>query len=251
MLHIFAVSGLAYVLTLAAPVGFLSAPLTVAAANPCGLSAVLPNGGTPPKSIPTPSAADVAAAQAAAAAAIAAGSQTPVATPPPGWTPPTPPPGTSAQKACGSPAPAPSGNTSISAEIYAAALAFEGTSTCNVAGTNGGQNACMWAVNQVIHNALGHYVANGTMYVPTAVAAFDSGAATQIAQAQTIAGDLVVVTSADGEDMHIGVCLANGCTSIISNSSSQCNFDWISTAMFQYAGSPYNGGSAAFYRLTK
>jgi hypothetical protein len=137
----------------------------------------------------------------------------------------------------------------VSSKIFAAAQAFEGTSTCGVPGTDGGKNACMWAVNQVIDMALGHYVAGGTAYIPTAVAAFDAGAASQIPQSATVPGDLVVVTSSDGDDMHIGVCMAYGCTDILSNSSSNCSFTWHSHSLFAYAGSPYNGGSAAFYRL--
>jgi hypothetical protein len=140
------------------------------------------------------------------------------------------------------------GNPSLT-KIYQAALLLYGMSTCNVPRTNGGQAACMWAVNQVVDKGLGYYVAGGTMYVPAAVSAFDSGAAAQLGQSQTVPGDLVVVTSPDGSAMHIGVCMSDECTSILSNSSRQCNFDWLSNNLFQYNGSPYNGGSAAFYRL--
>jgi hypothetical protein len=160
---------------------------------------------------------------------------------------PTPPPYAGATPSPCSVQPPPSGG--VAAAIYAAAQAFEGTSTCNVPGTDNGQNACMWAVNQVIYHATGQYVAGGTNYVPTAVAAFDAGGAVRIGQSSTVPGDIVVVTSANGADMHIGICMTYGCTDVLSNSSSRCNFSWHSNPSFSYPGSPYNGGSSAFYHL--
>jgi hypothetical protein len=143
--------------------------------------------------------------------------------------------------------PAPSSN--IQQQIYNASQQFYGSSTCGLHGAPG-DNACMAAVNQVLLMAgvaplgPGPY---GTNYIPTAVA---SGRMIAIPQASTVPGDLVVTRSKDDSDEHIGVCQTYGCTNVLSNHSSTCNFSWYSAPSMLYPGSPFYGGSSTFYRVT-
>ncbi len=123
-------------------------------------------------------------------------------------------------------------------------------STADVPNTDGGNNACMWAVNHVLENAGYQPLADGTLSVLEGKAALDNGRGQKIDIADAKPGDLVLV-DAGGSHQHIGFCETNGCTRTISNSSSQAQFDWQSNANFSYDGSPYNGTTPQVYRLIK
>lgn len=116
------------------------------------------------------------------------------------------------------------GNGTVNDRIYQAMLKFIGTNTSAMFGAAGdyGRVACMFSVNAILNNALGHYLANNTGYVPAGVAALRSGAGTNISQSQAMPGTLVV----SDDQGHIGVCINVGCTLVYSNSSSHACFCW-------------------------
>jgi hypothetical protein len=158
----------------------------------------------------------------------------------------------------GSPPPLPNcsgGGNNLEAEIYAAAVAFEGHKTCGLHGADGA-DACMASVNQILMNAGIPPIGggpNGTNFIPTAVA---SGRLQSIPQSATVPGDLEVRHSPGdtyqsvGGDEHIAVCTNNGCTNVVSNASHDCTFGWNSDYTMCYSGSPYCGGYSDFYRVT-
>ncbi len=123
-------------------------------------------------------------------------------------------------------------------------------STADVPNTDGGNNACMYAVNHVIENAGYEPLANGTLSVLEGKAALENGRGQKVDIADAKPGDIVLV-DAGGSDQHIGFCETDGCTRTISNSSSRAQFDWHGNSNFSYEGSPYNGTTPQVYRLIK
>jgi cell wall-associated NlpC family hydrolase len=148
-----------------------------------------------------------------------------------------------AKSLCPSPAPVVP-TSSEAAAIYAAAERFIGTNTSALFGAAGGwgTEACMFSVNQILQNALGKTLAGDTGYVPNGVAALQAGGGVQISQSEAQPGDIAV---ADGEG-HIGICLNVGCTQVISNSSSNGSFTWVSNGNF----APSYTGPSTFYQVT-
>jgi hypothetical protein len=165
----------------------------------------------------------------------------------------------------GSPGGGGSGST-LGQTIATAASNFYGPQNCGASLADSG-NGCMWSVDQVLSAAGAGALGNGSYYVPTAInTAVASGQATlgssypppagTTFSAQ--AGDLVVWWGGDGQTTfagcqadqacgeHIGVCLNNGCTSALANSTSasiatgECQFtDYGSATNPQYQSAAY------------
>lgn len=142
--------------------------------------------------------------------------------------------------------------------ILQAALNARGMYTCGLHGATGDE-ACMASINEVLLRAgivpLGAG-AQGSNYIPSAILpGVSSGRLVQIAQPQTVPGDLEVRHSLGdsytgiGGDEHVGVCLTYGCTQVLSNHSSTCIFSWQSSPDMCYAGSPYCGGYSDYFRV--
>lgn len=116
-------------------------------------------------------------------------------------------------------------------KILAAALAYENTDTSNGPACSKhaapGSCACMWTIENILAKA-GVRVPLLTNKVAAFIAAMESAGMEPIPQSQAVSGDLAV----QGDERHIGVCLNNGCTSVISNSSSQASFSWVSNPEF-------------------
>lgn len=125
-----------------------------------------------------------------------------------------------------------------------------GSFSSNVPGTDGGENACMWAVNNVLKEAGYAPLANDTLAVRTGQAALENGRGEKINIADAQAGDIVLVDKG-GSRQHIGFCVNSGCTRTISNSSSRAQFSFRGNSNFSYPGSPYNGSTPQVYRLRK
>lgn len=148
--------------------------------------------------------------------------------------------------------------------IYRAAMAFVGTSTCNLHGAPGAE-ACMASINQILQNAgiapIGPQP-NGTNFIPDAILHYGNRLV-EISQSQTVPGDLMVrhspgdtyTSNRPGDTEHIAVCQVRGCTNVVSNSSSagppSCPgvFGWFSGYEMCYSGSPYCHGTSQFYRV--
>jgi hypothetical protein len=130
----------------------------------------------------------------------------------------------------------PGGSTSLAK----AAQALKGMSSANAAGTSGGRNGCVWAVNQVFKQAGMRPPWGDAIYVPTAEAQMIKAGYIRIKNGQQQPGDLYIVNG----QYHIGIVLPNG--NIISNSSSQAKFAW-EASLAQYE-SEFRG-PGKFYRV--
>lgn len=109
--------------------------------------------------------------------------------------------------------------------------------------TDNGENACAWAVNQVIAKAGIQKLGGNTLAVNGIEAALQGGRGEQITnRSGAKAGDIALIPG-----KHIGICLNNGCTQIKSNSSSKARFSWISDAYF----SPSYGQPTRVYRVLR
>lgn len=136
----------------------------------------------------------------------------------------------------------------LSQRIAQAANAMRGMSTA--AGPSNGALACAWAVNRVLAQA-GIASINGDSVVSMR-SVLNGGRGQAVAQSQARAGDLVLVTGAStsggsSNANHVGICLNDGCTSVISNSSSRRAFSWTSGPTFAPS---YVNASPQFYRVT-
>ncbi len=132
------------------------------------------------------------------------------------------------------------------ASILAAAKAYQNTSTKN--GPGGGSAACAWSVNKVLVNAGLAPLGKNPNLVDSVESDLISGRGYLIKERSLArAGDLALVGR--GQVAHIGICLDNGCRSILSNSSGKKSFSWVSNNDFHYKGSPYNGMSVRIYRV--
>lgn len=77
--------------------------------------------------------------------------------------------------------------------------------------------------------------------------ALESGRGQRITnRSQAVAGDLVLALGA-GSRQHIGICQNNGCTEVLSNSSSKASFSWRSDTDF----GGYYGVPSKIYRVVK
>jgi len=168
---------------------------------------------------------------------------------------PAPSPGNSASPGAGSnPAnptaslsPSPTSTKSVPQRIYEAALQLKGMST--KMGPGGGKVACAWAVNKILVQAGFAPVGVNPNYVPSFVDSLRKGRGQKIALQNAILGDIII---AKGQE-HIGICLTKGCTQVLSNSSKQQSFKWVSNAQFggYYDASLNQPKLEEIYRLAK
>lgn len=107
--------------------------------------------------------------------------------------------------------------------------------------TDNGENACAWAVNEVIAKAGITKLGGDTLAVNGIESALQNGRGERISdRSQARAGDIALIPG-----KHVGICLNDGCTQIKSNSSSRARFSWISDAYF----SPSYGQPTRVYRV--
>ncbi len=137
------------------------------------------------------------------------------------------------------------GADNIPGLICNAANAYYGTDTSS--GPGGGRQACAWSVSNIMKNA-------GLIPVGNTVRGMESifrgGRGQEISQSDAKCGDIVAVTGSRSN--HTGICLNQGCTSVISNSSGQKKFVWRSAPDFYFNGGPYpRGGPYRIYRVLK
>lgn len=131
------------------------------------------------------------------------------------------------------------GTGDLPSRVCSAANAYRGSST--VAGPDGGNKACAWAVNNVLTQ--GGVRSIGTSNVAQMESLLKQGRGSLIAQASATCGDIVI----EAGQSHVGICLNAGCTQVISNSSSKKTFSWISDISFKPS---YSSGAGRVYRLT-
>jgi len=135
--------------------------------------------------------------------------------------------------------PALSGNgTAKENSIAAAAEAYYRTNTSN--GPGNGTVACAWSVNNVLTSD-GVAPLDSTS-VQSLENSLTSGRGTLVDQSSAKAGDVVV----QAQDGHVGICLNDGCSQVLSNSSSNASFSWISNTSFTPS---YSGGPGRIYRV--
>lgn len=108
-------------------------------------------------------------------------------------------------------------------------------------GPDGGNNACAWTVNRILQDAGIQPLGDNPNYVPSLRQALDGGRGQQIAKGSSKAGDLVIAAG----EAHIGIGLTDGCSRVLSNSSSQACFAWESDTDFD----GIYGGASSIYRL--
>ena len=72
--------------------------------------------------------------------------------------------------------------------------------------------------------------------------ALTSGRGTLVGQSSAKAGDIVI----QAQDGHVGICMNDGCTQVLSNSSSHASFTWVSDTSFSPS---YSGGPGRIYRI--
>jgi hypothetical protein len=142
---------------------------------------------------------------------------------------------------CSSPAANTSG-TAKTRSIYQTAENMQGFSTAD--SPTGGNVACAWAVNEVLYKTIGKRIGDNPNYVPSVQSALAREQGVEIPASQARPGDLAIA-----KDMqHIGICTANGCNQILSNSSSRSSFSWRSNGNFDGSYDQY-GGTTHYYRV--
>jgi hypothetical protein len=134
---------------------------------------------------------------------------------------------------------------SIQQRILSATNAYRGSSTAG--GPGGGNIACAWAINNILRNA--GIPAIGDSSVKNVERALVQERGVRVSQSDAVGGDLVLLIGASAGGRtgnHIGVCLNNGCTRVLSNSSSRKSFVWESGPTFAPS---YSGGTPRFFRV--
>ena len=118
-------------------------------------------------------------------------------------------------------------------------------SESTAAGPDGGNNACAWEVNRILQDALGHTIGGAGCKdnVNCVDKQLQAGAGTRINNAQAHAGDIVV-----WYDHHIGFCINEGCSQVVSNSSSAAQFRWVSD---RSSVESYFGVDSRIYRVNQ
>ncbi|OWY65337.1 hypothetical protein B7486_42385 [cyanobacterium TDX16] len=154
------------------------------------------------------------------------------------------------QNSSTTPSDSPSNTVETANQKIMSAINNLGRFASNVPGTDGGRNACMWAVNHVLKQAGYAPLGNDTLAVRVGQADLENGRGEKIDLASSQPGDIVVV-DAGSSRQHIGFCLNSGCTKTLSNSSSRATFSFYGNSNFSYPGSPYNGSNPQVYRLRK
>ncbi|MBD1864237.1 MULTISPECIES: glycoside hydrolase family 19 protein [Trichocoleus] len=130
----------------------------------------------------------------------------------------------------------------IPQKIYQAALSNKGRSSA--AGPGGGNVACAWCVNKYAIAPAGlKPIGSNTDYVPSMVEALDGGRGKKVDPSQAVPGDIWI-----SYDMaHVGICTTQGCTRVLSNSSSRAAFAWEDAR--SEVDSYYGGSTQAIYRV--
>lgn len=114
--------------------------------------------------------------------------------------------------------------------IYNSMQSFKSThsarnSTLNFGGASAG-NECVTTIQAILAGASLAQIANNTNNVPAFEAALPNSGYVQVSQSQAVPGDFVV----ESGQAHLGMCETNGCSYIISNSSTPESFTWETTA---------------------
>ncbi|MCX5965906.1 MAG: hypothetical protein NT070_23110 [Cyanobacteria bacterium] len=105
---------------------------------------------------------------------------------------------------------------------------------CGNVATDYGKQGCAYAVDTVL-KAAGVPMFGGSSQALSIDSAINScsngsrGSLVSVSQAQ--AGDILILDNGSTRG-HIGICTSSGCSTSLSNSSSQCNFVWSSDACF-------------------
>jgi len=128
----------------------------------------------------------------------------------------------------------------INQRIYNSARGAYGQSTAS--GPAGGNEACAWQVNRVLAQSGIAPIGSNPDYVPSVESALQGGRGSAISPNQAQAGDIVIA----GGQQHIGICMNNGCSQVLSNSSSRAAFVWKSDRNFDGF---YGGGASRIYRV--
>jgi hypothetical protein len=129
------------------------------------------------------------------------------------------------------------GNAATNA-ISASAISYFGTNTSG--GPGNGTVSCAWAVNNVLAQAgIAPLDSNSVQSMENALT---SGRGTQVDPSQAQPGDIVI----QAQDGHVGVCMNVGCTQVLSNSSSNASFSWVSDTSFSPS---YSGGPGRIYQV--
>ena len=131
----------------------------------------------------------------------------------------------------------------ITSRICTAAGQYSGHSTtaCNC-----GTRACAWAVNEVLKIASVPNIGGSSVIAMNS--ALQSGRGQEETRGQTQCGDIVLVIA--GGRNHVGICQNTGCSSAISNSSTDHSFSWVSSGVIfheSYAASY----TRHYYRVLK
>ncbi len=130
------------------------------------------------------------------------------------------------------------GDVTEADEINSAAASYCGASTAG--GPGNGTVSCAWAVNNVLASvAIAPLDSNSVQGMENAL---EAGRGTLVSPSQAMPGDIVI----QAQDGHVGICVNVGCTQVISNSSSNASFTWISDTSFSPS---YSGGPGRIYRL--
>jgi hypothetical protein len=142
----------------------------------------------------------------------------------------------------------------ISEKIFQAAIAPDllGRISQYEPNTSGGTLACAAMVNKVFQKALNRTIGSNTLYVPSMVEAFDNGQGKRLEQSQVKRGDIAIANGTDYENglWHIGICMTDQCSLVLSNSPSALKFNWLTDANF-YGAFDHNPGKTTFYRIVK
>ena len=135
------------------------------------------------------------------------------------------------------PAPGSGGNLASAAE------SLRGMSSAS--GPDGGQNGCVWAVNQVYAKAGMTPPWGNSLYVPTAEADMVKAGYTQVSSADRQPGDIMVMyDNQSPPQAHIGVVLQNG--NVLSNSSGKASLSWEDSPE---GYNSYYGNTGKIYRM--
>jgi hypothetical protein len=144
--------------------------------------------------------------------------------------------------------------STISEKIFQAALLPDilGRSSRYEPYTNDGKLACARMVNMAIARALGYQIGQNPLYVPSIVEDLDKGKGYRIDQKQTIRGDIAIANGTDYTNglWHIGICMNDGCSSVLSNSPFKSEFSWLTDSNFDGAFD-LHPGRTTFYRITQ
>jgi hypothetical protein len=132
-------------------------------------------------------------------------------------------------------------------KITQAINARYGESSANDPNTGGGVNACAYEVNLVLQDAIGHKIGGSAFDNVVAVnQSLNSGSGTAINASEAHAGDIIISPG----DAHIGFCISDGCSQVLSNSSSKGHFSWVtSLSGWNSYWQQKHSGQSQFYRV--